>query len=122
MCINTKYSMSIIEKAFKYQGKKISVIKCNDEIWFRGKSVAQSLGYSKPLKALHTLVDKEDKQKLSDFEGVSQNGVHLVDNLRLSVTQNGVHLNLQPGCIFINESGLYSLILRSKLESAKAFK
>ena len=91
-------------------------------IWFRGKSVAQSLGYSKPLKALHTHVDKEDKQKLSDFEGVSQNGVHLIDNLRLGVTQNGVHLNLQPGCLFINESGLYSLILRSKLESAKAFK
>ena len=67
MCINTKYNMSIIEKAFKYQGKQISVIKCNDEIWFRGKSVAQWLGYSKPLKALHTHVDKEDKQKLSDF-------------------------------------------------------
>ena len=40
----------------------------------------------------------------------------------LGVTQNGVHLNLQPGCLFINKSGLYSLILRSKLESAKAFK
>ena len=53
--------MSIIEKAFKYQGKKISVVKCNDEIWFRGKSIAQSLGYSKPLKALHTHADKEDK-------------------------------------------------------------
>ena len=38
------------------------------------------------------------------------------------VTQNGVHLNLQSGCLFINESGLYSLILRSKLESAKEFK
>ena len=97
MCINTKYSMSIIEKAFKYQGKKISVIKCNYEIWFRGKSLAQSLGYSKPLKALHTHVDKEDKRKLSNFEGVSQ---------------NGVHLNLQPGCLFIKESGLYSFILR----------
>ena len=71
-----------------------------------------------PLKAVHTYVDKEDKRKLSDFEGVSQNGVHL----RLGVTQNGVHLNLQPGCLFINESGLYSIILRSKLESAKAFK
>ena len=50
MCINT----SIIVKAFKYQGKKISIIKCNDEIWFRGKSIAQLLGYSKPLK-LYTL-------------------------------------------------------------------
>ena len=118
MCINTKYTMSIIKKVFHYEENKISVIKCNDEIWFRGKSVAQSLGYLKPLKALHTLVDKEDKRKLSDLEGVPQNGVQL----RLGVTQNGVHLSLQSGCLFINESGLYSLILRSKLESAKVFK
>ena len=110
--------MSIIEKVFHYEENEISVIECNDEIWFRGKSVAQSLGYLKPLKALHTHVDKEDKRKLSDLEGVPQNGVHL----RLGVTQNGVHLNLQSGCLFINESGLCSLILRSKLESALAFK
>ena len=97
--------MSIIKKVFHYEENKISIIKCNDDIWFRGKSVAQSLGYLKPLKALH-------------LEGVPQNRVHL----RLGVTQNGVHLNLQSGCLFINESGLYSLILRSKLESAKEFK
>ena len=103
---------------FHYEENKISVIKCNDKIWFRGKSVAQLLGYLKPLKALHTHVDKEDKRKLSNLEGVPQNGVHL----RLGVTQNGVHLNLQSGCLFINESGIYSLILRSKLESAKEFK
>ena len=110
--------MSIIKKVFHYEENKISVIKCNDEIWFRGKSVAQSLVYLKPLKALHTHVDKEDKRKLTDLESVPQNGVHL----RLGVTRNGVHLNLQSGCLFINESGLYSLILRSKLEPAKEFK
>ena len=98
MCINTKYSMSIIKKVFHYEENKISVIKCNDEIWFRGKSVAQLLGYLKPLKALHTHVDKEDKRKLSDLEGVPQNGVHLTSG----VPQNGVHLNLQSGCLFIN--------------------
>ena len=53
--------MSIIEKVFQYEENKISVIKCNDEIWFRGKSVAQSLGYLKPLKALYTHVNKENK-------------------------------------------------------------
>ena len=56
------------------------------------------------------------RENCRDLEGVPQNGVHL----RLGVTQNGVHLNLQSGCLFINESGLYSLILRSKLESALA--
>ena len=59
MCIYIRYSMSIIEKVFHYKENEISVIKCNDEIWFRGKSIAQSLGYLKHLKALHTHVDKE---------------------------------------------------------------
>ena len=118
MCIYIRYSMSIIEKVFHYEENKISVIKCNDGIWFRGKSIAQSLGYLKPLKTLQTHVHKEDKQKLSYLEGVPQNGVHL----RLGVTQNGIHPNLQSGCLFINKSDLYSLILRSKLESALAFK
>ena len=118
MYIYIRYSISIIEKVFHYEENEISVIECNDEIWFQGKSVAQSLGYLKPLKALHTQVDKEDKRRLSNLEGVPQTGVHL----RLGVTQNGVHLHLQLGCLFINESGLYSLILRSKLESALAFK
>ena len=98
MCI----ILSIVKKVFHYEENKISVIKCNDEIWFRGKRVTQSLGYLKPLKALHTHVDKEDNRKLSNLEGVPQNGVHL----RLGVTQNGVHLNLQSGCLCINESGL----------------
>ena len=83
MCIYIRYSMSIIKKVFHYEENKISVIKCNDEIWFRGKSVAQSLGYLKPLKALHTHVDKEDKRKLSHLEGVPQNGVHLT--VRVSI-------------------------------------
>ena len=92
-CVYIRYSMSIIEKVFHYEENKISVIKCNDEIWFRGKSVAQLLGYLKPLKALHTHVDKEDKRKLCDLEGVPQNGVHLrLGVAQMGYTQNGVHL------------------------------
>ena len=49
--------MSIIKKVFHYEENKISVIKRNDEIRFQGKSIAQLLGYLKPLKALHTHVD-----------------------------------------------------------------
>ena len=45
--------MSITEKVFHYEENKISVIKCNDEIWFRGKSVAQLLGYLKPLNPIN---------------------------------------------------------------------
>ena len=42
--------MSIIEKVFKYGETELSVIKCKDDIWFRGKTLAEVLGYSNPLK------------------------------------------------------------------------
>lgn len=72
------------------------------EPWFVGKDVAKILGYANPNEALHYHVDNEDKlnsKTLSSFE-----------------------LNLgQRGGWLINESGLYSLILSSKLPSAKKF-
>ena len=46
MCINTKYSMSIIEKVFKYEETELLVIKCKDDIWFSGKTLVEVLGYS----------------------------------------------------------------------------
>ena len=41
--------MSIIEKMFKYEETELSVIKCEDDIWFRGKTIAEILAYSNPL-------------------------------------------------------------------------
>lgn len=67
--------------------------------WFVGKDVANALGYSNPRKALIDHVDEEDK------------GVTKCDTL--GGTQE---------LTIINESGLYSLIFSSKLESAKRFK
>ena len=57
MCINTKYSMSIIEKVFHYEATELSVIKCKDEIWFRGKTIAEILGYAIQCKAILDHVD-----------------------------------------------------------------
>ena len=108
MCINTKYSMSIIEKVFKYEVSEISVIKSKDEIWFRGKGIAKTLGYSIPRKAIQEHVDPEDR---SSLERLSKGG------LKWTPLKNE-----QKSATFINESGLYSLMLQSKLESAKAFK
>ena len=52
MCIYIRYSMSIIEKGFHYEENEISVIKCRDEIWFRGKDIAKALGYEKTRNAM----------------------------------------------------------------------
>ena len=102
--------MSTIEKVFKYGETELSVIKCKDDIWFRGKTLVEVLGYSNPLKAICTHIDSEDEEEMSElvYKGGAQNGHPF--------------RNVQQGTIYVNESGLYSLVLRSKLESAKAFK
>ena len=110
MCINTKYSMSIIEKVFKYEETEHSVIKCKDDIWFRDKTLAEVLGYSNTLKAICTHIDSEDKKEMSElgYKGGAQNGHPF--------------RNVQRGTIYVNESRLFALILHSQLESAHAFK
>ena len=47
MCIYIMYSMSILEKVFHYEENEIVIIKCRDDIWFRGKDIAKTLGYEK---------------------------------------------------------------------------
>ena len=97
--------MSIIEKVFKY-----GETECKDDIWFRGKTLAEALGYSNPLKAIHMHIDSEDKKEMSElvYKGGAQNGHPF--------------RNVQQRIIYVNESGLYSLVLRSQLESTCAFK
>ena len=108
MCIYTRYSMSIIEKVFHYEENEISVIKCRDEIWFRGKDIAKALGYLIPHKAIREHIDPEDR---SSLEHLSKGG------LKRTPLKNE-----QKSVTFINESGSYSLMLQSKLESAKVLK
>ena len=108
MCIYI--SMSIIEKVFKYEATELPVIKYEDEIWFKAVVVATILKYTNQRKAIRDHVDPEDKRKLSVI------GLGSKRNESLPFKGNGGE------CIYINESGLYSLILRSKLESAKEFK
>lgn len=74
-----------------------------DEPWFVGKDVAAALGYANPTRAVIMHVDEEDKR----IEGIPREA------------QNGL---LVTRIALINESGLYSLILSSKLPNAKRFK
>ena len=77
----------------------IRTVEQNGEPWLAGKDVAAALGYSNPRKAIADHVDEEDK-------GVT-NCYTLGGNQNMTI---------------INESGLYSLILSSKLPTAKKFK
>ena len=67
MCIYIRYSMSIIEKVFHYEENKISVIKCRDEIWFRGKDITKALSYEKTRNAILKHVNDDDKSILEDL-------------------------------------------------------
>ena len=117
MCINI--GMSIIEKVFKYEETEYSVIKCKDDIWFRGKTIAEILGYATQRKAILDHVDPEDKRKLSEL-GYNSRGE--MDPLKYRGSKTEPLMNNQKNMIYINDSGLYSLILHSKPESACAFK
>lgn len=76
----------------------VRTVEINKEPFFVGKDVAEILGYSNPQKAIRDHVDEEDK------------------TLNESFTVNGTM------AVLINESGLYSLVLSSKLPTAKKFK
>lgn len=80
----------------------VRIIDKGGQPWFVGKDVADILGYSNSSKAIPQHVDEEDRQK--------QN---------LPTAQNG---KLTAASWLINESGLYSLILSSKMPKAKEFK
>ena len=81
---------------------QIRTIQQNGEPWFVGKDVADILGYNNPRKAITDHVDEEDRQKKN-----------------VPTSQN---VTLVAATWLINESGLYSLILSSKMTKAKEFK
>ena len=80
---------------------ELRTVEIDGVVWFVGKDVAAALGYAKTENAIARHVDKEDKT--------------------LTPLQGGCSTGVQNTTI-INESGLYSLILSSKLPSAKEFK
>lgn len=79
---------------------KIRTLTIDDEVWFVGKDVATALGYSNTRDALDRHVDPEDKNTVVNPDGNRGN----------------------PNMTIINESGVYSLVLSSKLPGAKKFK
>ena len=78
---------------------QVRTVTINEEVWFVGKDVADILEYTNTAKAIRDHIDEEDK---------------LTERIVLSGQNREV--------IFINESGLYSLILSSKMPNARKFK
>ena len=66
--------MSVIEKVFHFNENQINVVKCNNDIWFKGKDIANSLGYENPGKAITIHVDSDDKMSIDELLMVSKGG------------------------------------------------
>lgn len=84
---------------FNFNNKEIRTLAIEGEPYFVGKDVADILGYQNGSRDINRHVDEEDRHKAMIFDG-----------------------NQYKETITINESGLYSLILSSKLPKAKEFK
>ena len=78
----------------------LTVMEIDNEPWFVGKEVAEKLGYARGTKAIADHIDIEDRDEIPIQDSIG----------RMQKTP------------IINESGLYSLVLSSKLEGAKRFK
>ena len=90
--------MNAVQVFENAQFGKIRIVMIDGEPWLVGKDVAIALGYSNPQKAIRDNVDNEDRTVNESF------------------TVNGTPL------VLINESGLYSLVMSSKLPDAKKFR
>ncbi|MGH2110085.1 phage antirepressor [Aerococcus urinaeequi] len=84
---------------FNFEGNEVRTVVVDNEPYFVGKDVADTLGYARADNAIRNHVDDEDK-------------------LTHQISASGQNRNMT----IINESGLYALIFGSKLESAKRFK
>ena len=92
--------MNAVQVFENTQFGKVRIVVIDSEPWLVGKDVATALGYSNPRDALRVHVDDEDKNTVVIHDGIPGN----------------------PNMTVINESGLYSLVLSSKLPDAKKFR
>ena len=99
MNANTNY----VTKEFLFNDQQVRTVVRDGEPWFVGKDVAIVLGYGNTKDALLSHIDEEDRAILQR----SENATFEIPNRGLTI---------------INESGLYSLIVSSKLPTAKEFK
>ena len=89
-----------MNEIFNFKGQEVRTVTINNEPYFVGKDVANILGYERPTKAIQDHVDDEDKDAIPIQDSIGR----------------------KQNTPIINESGLYSLILSSKLPQAKEFK
>ena len=103
-------------QVMKFHNKAFSLeyVMINGDPWFKGREAAGMIQYQNTQKAIRDHVDDDDKMKFEDLLEMRCIPVGLNET-------NALDWNAR-NTIYINESGLYSLILRSSKPKAKQFK
>jgi prophage antirepressor-like protein len=87
------------ENYIKFENKTIHVIIDNDNlIWFNANDTCDALGYKRPRDVIKQMVNKDEK---INIENINMN----------------IKLKKHPHTIYLSESGLYNLILQSRLKN-----
>lgn len=87
-----------------FENKTIRIIiDKNEEIWFNGNDTAEALGYMRPRETIKQMIENDERKYLSEIKAK-------------------IKIGSQPKTIYLSESGLYNLILQSRLPKAKKFK
>jgi prophage antirepressor-like protein len=124
-----------------YSNNKILFFNFNDTVYFKAKDICELLGYSDTTGAIRRHIDETEilffnnDLNINDYcnNKVGRRGVEStpllpddkpsqkLNKIKLEI-ENKTKKYIEPNTVFINESGLYSLILSSKLPQAKIFK
>lgn len=101
----------LVLNSFDFENSSLTTIQGGSLIWFLGKEVADILGYKNSRDALNKHIDEEDKKTLMYKDCREMRQANMIWNS-----------NDYSNKTLINESGLYSLVLSSKMPNAKKFK
>lgn len=110
--INDKIDSTVIdikEDLFIFMGNVVSIVRDEDnEPWFKGNDVTKILEYSDSDQSVRKFVDETDKRVYGDLDPVFASGSKSLNKF-------------SKKAMFINESGMYSLIFKSEMKEAKKF-
>ena len=143
--VGTSNQVALMDNKLTFEGTCFYYFKGdNDSIWFKGKDIASILGYKDKDQSIREHVDDYDKLPFKDLipaisaisagmkgknDNMGSKTLPMKGNTHVNLTgmkgKNDIvssKFNFKDSTIFINESGLYSLILSSKLQKAKIFK
>jgi prophage antirepressor-like protein len=92
-----------------FQEQRVECLEVHQEVWFKARQVAEILEYKNEQQAIRKNVDPQDRTTLSELQGM------LLESTPLKSNEQGQ-------TVMVNETGLYSLVLRSRKPEAKKFK